>query len=411
MGRNRRMKMRKFCADLETESKEATLLANSRIPMSVLRYCALFFAMALFSIEAIAMDQVTINRGGFETNLEGEIVVEAQDGGLMFRATDGRIWMIQPDEIKSKSSNSKPFKGLDANKLGQSIIAGLPKSAGTFRSIKSKDLLVVYNTSPAYASWVKSIYLRLNVAFKNFWKNKGVELGKPDVPLSVIIFKSKSEFDAYAKATLGSVQGNALAYYNVQSNQVVMYDLTGIAKFGGRRAATSSQLNSILRQPGAEAMVATIVHEAVHQIAYNSGLQKRFGPYPFWLNEGLAMFFEVPDLKSKRGWHGIGKINNVRLNQIKLMLRGQQATFFDDILRGDERFRDPDQLLNAYAESWALNFYLIQRQPKNYIAYLKAITEMVPLSEPESDERVALFEKHFGSIDDVKKECFEFILK
>ena len=117
MGRNRRMKMRKFCADLETESKEATLLANSRIPMSVLRYCALFFAMALFSIEAIAMDQVTINRGGFETNLEGEIVVEAQDGGLMFRATDGRIWMIQPDEIKSKSSNSKPFKGLDANKL------------------------------------------------------------------------------------------------------------------------------------------------------------------------------------------------------------------------------------------------------------------------------------------------------
>lgn len=386
-------------------------LISSQFPPQLLRRIAFCAVLVGYSISSPGIDLVTISRNGQDTSLEGEIVVEAQDGGLMFRATDGRIWMIQPDEIKSKSSNSKKFEGITPARMGQNVIEELKDSDGQFRSLKSNDLVVVYNTSPAYASWVKGIYLRLTVAFKNFWKNKGLELESPDVPLCVIIFRSKSEFDAYSKRTLGSIQGNALAYYNVQSNRVIMYDLTGVAQVGGKRVSSSAQLNSILRQPAAEAMVATIVHEAVHQISYNSGLQNRFGPYPFWLNEGMAMFFEVPDLKSKRGWHGIGKVNNVRLNQIKLMIRGETTQFFDNILRNDTRFREADQLLNAYAESWALNFYLIQREPKKYVAYLKEIKEMTPLSEPTPEERIALFQKHFGSIEHIKTECFNFILK
>lgn len=358
-----------------------------------------------------AMDEVVLTRGGIEAQLKGEIVVEAQDGGLMFRSQDGRIWMIQPDEIKSKKSDTRPFEGLDPNSLGKQVMATLPRSAGNFRMVKAKDTVIVYNTSPAYANWVKGIYLRLTVAFKNFWENKGVKLGNPDVPLCVIIFKSKPEFDAYSKATLGSVQGNALAYYNMQTNQVVMYDLTGLGQFGGRRVSSSSQLYKILRQPGAAAMVATIVHEAVHQISYNSGLQNRFGPYPFWLNEGLAMFFEVPDLKSKKGWQGIGKMNNVRLEQIKKMIRGDTTQFFDEVLKSDDRFREPDHILNSYAESWALNFYLIHREPKKYAAYMKELTEMTPLSEIDAEDRLQMFEKHFGPLDEIKTACFKFILK
>lgn len=358
-----------------------------------------------------AMEEIRVVRDGVQVTLVGEVVVEAQDGGVMLRAVDGRIWMLQPDEIQSRKSNGQPFKGLSTDELGKQVLATLPRAAGNFRMIRSNDLVVVYNTSPAYANWVKGLYLRLTVAFRNFWKNKGLKLDEPDVPLCVIVFKSKQEFDAYSKATLGAVQGNALAYYNMQSNQVVMYDLTGLGQFGGTRITSSSQLNRILKQPAAAPMVATIVHEAVHQIAYNTGLQNRFGPYPFWLNEGLAMFFEVPDLKSKRGWHGIGKINPVRLEQIKQMVRGDTVEFFDGILEKDDAFRKGDRILEAYAEAWALNFYLIHRKPKEYLAYVKELTEMTPLTEIESDNRIALFEKHFGPIDSIKTECFKFILR
>lgn len=360
---------------------------------------------------AWSMDQVTIERNGVRMELEGEIVVKAQDGGLMFRGVDGHIWLIQPQEIRSQSSDNRPFQGIDAKRLAQQISQKLPASAGTFRTLQSRDLVILYNTSPLYANWVKSLYLRLTVAFRNYWENQGRELDSPDVPLAVIIFQSKAEFDAYARATLGSAQGNALAYYNIQSNQVVMYDLTGVSQFGGQRISSAGQLNRILQQPAAESMVATIVHEAVHQLAYNSGLQNRFGPYPFWLNEGLAMFFEVPDLKSRRGWHGIGKINPVRLNQLKLMVRSGRTDFFNEVLRDDQRFRDPDETLNAYAEAWALNYYLLQREPKKYLAYLEEMNQMVPLTELSPEERIALFEKHFGDLQSLQTECLNFILR
>lgn len=370
--------------------------------------CCLLFA----PLNLQSMDEVTIVRSGVQATIKGEIVVEALDGGMMMRAVDGRIWMIQPGEVQSKKSDKTPFQGLDANTLSKQVMANLPRTAGRFRVLKPKGYAIIYNTSPLFANWVKSVYLRLNVAFKNFWENKGVTLDRPDVPLCVIIFKSKKEFDDYSIATLGATQGNALAYYNMQTNQVVMYDLTGVGQFGGRRISSSQQLQQILRQPAAEAMVATIVHEAVHQISFNSGLQKRFGPYPFWLNEGLAMFFEVPDLKSKRGWQGIGKMNYPRLNQIKKMIRGESTEFFSDLLKADLRFQstDPDTILNSYAESWALNFFLIHRKPKQYVAYLKEINQLIPLEEVDEDQRLQMFEKHFGSVDQLKTECFKFIL-
>ena len=45
--------------------------------------------------------------------------------------------------------------------------------------------------------------------------------------------------------------------------------------------------------------MATIVHEATHQIAFNCGMQQRYADIPLWLCEGMAVYFEAPDLASK----------------------------------------------------------------------------------------------------------------
>lgn len=372
---------------------------------------AIGFSVGTLANQSSAMDEIDIERSGVSTKLTGEILLEAQDGGLMVRTTDGNIWMLQPDEVKAKKSIARPFKGMKPDTAAKQIISQLPKSTTPYRFMKAKNYAVVYNTTPAFANWVKSLYLRLNVGFKGYWKNQGVELKESDVPLCVIIFKSKKEFDDYSIATLGSVQGSALAYYNMKSNQVVMYDLTGTAQFSGRRVTSSQQINAIFQRPEAEPMIATIIHEAVHQIAFNSGLQKRFAPCPFWLNEGLAMYFEVPDLKSKRGWNAIGQVNNMRLRQLRKMLSGDQSNFFDAIIQGDQKFREPEQILNSYAEAWAMTYFLMKRKPKELGAYLKQLNASQLLSEPDEEQRVALFEKHFGKVADVKAECFRFILK
>ena len=40
--------------------------------------------------------------------------------------------------------------------------------------------------------------------------------------------------------------------------------------------------------PDWERNVATIIHEATHQLAYNSGMQRRYADNPMWVSEGLA---------------------------------------------------------------------------------------------------------------------------
>ena len=82
----------------------------------------------------------------------------------------------------------------------------------------------------------------------------------------------------------------------------------------------------MLSRPEAELSVATIVHEATHQIAFNSGLQTRFADVPLWISEGIAVFFETPDLESAKGWRTIGAVNSARLAQFQRYLADRPPT-------------------------------------------------------------------------------------
>src|SRR5207253_9543744 len=63
--------------------------------------------------------------------------------------------------------------------------------------------------------------------------------------------------------------------------------------------------------------IATVIHEATHQIAFNSGMHTRYADNPLWLAEGMAMYFETPDLSSKSGWKTAGAVNDLRLGQFQ----------------------------------------------------------------------------------------------
>ena len=54
----------------------------------------------------------------------------------------------------------------------------------------------------------------------------------------------------------------------------------------------------------------TAAHEMIHLLAANSGLRPRHDSFPVWLQEGLAMQFEV--VRGGR-WAGIGRANDLRL--------------------------------------------------------------------------------------------------
>ncbi len=158
------------------------------------------------------------------------------------------------------------------------------------------------------------------------------------------------------------------------------------------------QIAALLMQPEAEPLVATIVHEATHQMSFNCGLQTRFGDNPVWLSEGLAEYFETPDLANGRGWAGIGQVNPSRWERFQANEAAGRLLPFERIVGSDDAFRQPDTAVDAYAQAWALTYYLMKWRPKDYAAYLKMIAAKPQLAPGSSAERLAEFRKHFGDV-------------
>jgi hypothetical protein len=150
-----------------------------------------------------------------------------------------------------------------------------------------------------------------------------------------------------------------------------MYDLTSIDRLRrpGDKRLTTAQINAMLSRPDGERTVATVVHEATHQMAFNCGLHTRYADIPVWVSEGIAMYFETPDLKSTSGWTTIGAVNRTRLAGFKSYLADRPADSLKSLVVSDARFRDARQATNAYGEAWGLVHHLMlgQRNQKQFV--------------------------------------------
>jgi hypothetical protein len=377
-----------------------------RMPV-VFRLCRLALAFAVVAFLAgplPALDYVTIRQGTSEKELAGRVEVEAVDGGVLLLTPDGVLWPIETQDIVSRRSDDKPFEPLDRDELARQLTSELPG----FKIHQTRNFLVCYNTSQAYAQWVGALFERLHSGFYNYWTRSGAELHEPQFPLVALVFDSKQAYALHARTELGDATSSITGYYSLKSNRMTMYDLTGVENGSGRPERTSAaRINKILAAPAAERTVATIVHEATHQLAFNSGLQKRFADVPFWASEGVAIYFETPDLDSDRGWRSIGRVNRFNLINFRKGLRMRPAGALETLLSDDKPFRDPKTAASAYAEAWALNYFLLQRRREDYVKYLRALAEQTPLVTVEPAERVRLFKEHFG--DDLTTFEAEFL--
>jgi hypothetical protein len=364
---------------------------------------SIFFVLA--APRAWAIDYISFKRDGKEQEIEGRLLVEAQDGGLLLLGRDGVLWAVPPEEKIKLTRNDAPFKPLTREELAKQILAQLPPH---FDVLKTAHYLIFYDTSKAYASWCGSLFERLYLAFTNFWSRKGFTLKEPEFPLVAIVFADRAAYLKFSKPELGDAGEAIVGYYSLTSNRMTMFDLSGVENGGGPRGrgSTMAQINQILAQPQALQTVATIIHEATHQIAFNCGLHTRLSDCPLWFSEGIALYFETPDLRSAKGWSGIGSINYSRLDRFQENLRRRPADSLESLISTDKRFRDTKTGLDAYAEAWALTYFLLRQKPKEYIAYLKLLSQKKPLLTDAPEKRIEEFEKIF---DDRRKLDEEFV--
>src|SRR5204863_7870023 len=101
----------------------------------------------------------------------------------------------------------------------------------------------------------------------------------------------------------------------------------------------------------------TMIHEATHQVAFNTGLHSRVGENPKWVVEGLATVFEAPGIRSS----GAGPAVKNRINRERFIWFGNYAKArrkpksLEAFLSSDDLFKSA--VLDAYSEAWAFSFF------------------------------------------------------
>lgn len=350
--------------------------------------------------------ELTIAAPEGERVVQGRILLSAVDGGLLVEQRDGALVTITPAELKQRRDLDQPFVPLNADELA----AALQEELGAkFEIVRTKRYIIATSAGKPYAEWCGRMLERLQTAFLAFAKRLELELHEPQQPLVVIVFATSAEYAEYATRDAGPSVAQTIGYYSARTNRILLADLTRTGGEDAPRNASEMQRRLANRQVN----VATVVHEATHQLAFNCGLQTRYADNPMWLSEGLAIYCEAPDLAGGGGWRTIGRVHAGRLAQFRdyLQTRRRPASLAS-LLVSDDRFRDPATAPDAYAESWALTYFLIRERPEQYARYLRQIGAKPRLIFNDPATREAEFRAAFGEdLGALETEFLQFMAR
>jgi hypothetical protein len=86
----------------------------------------------------------------------------------------------------------------------------------------------------------------------------------------------------------------------------------------------------------------------------------------------------------------------LHLNHFRNTLGKRPPDALVTLLTEDARFRDPKTSADAYANAWALNYYLLRVRRDDYVRYLQEVAQRKPLVELTADQRLERFRRVFG---------------
>lgn len=260
-------------------------------------------------------------------------------------------------------------------------------------------------------------------AVRSYFSVRGFTIPEPEFPMVAVVFP---DFAAFSKnAAVDGVQSvpGLKGYYVPASNRISLFHETPVAQLlpastnqPGEQpgqillkqlAGFPPQLNltagdrsrEITAWPSTDGdLESTMVHEATHQVAFNTGIHNRLGTTnPRWLVEGLATAFEAPGMRSQALQKTPGaKLNEGRLSQFREFAEQRRRPKTLQTFIGNGNLTD-ENLLDGYAQSWALTYFLLETRPREYAKYVKLIAARSPLEDCTEEQRVSDFRAAFGN--------------
>jgi hypothetical protein len=305
--------------------------------------------------------------------LEGQpLLWDAQQVLLLGR--DGVLYDFNPAEAKNAKRTAQKFVGYTSGEMQTALRTEFDRRY----DVSTTAHFVVVHPRGAWSAWAERLE-SLYRSFAHYLAVRGFRTPAPATPLVAVVFRTQDDYFRHAAAGGTKLAPGTLGHYDPTSNRVFLFD---VEESDG--------------DAGLAANAETIIHEATHQAAYNTGVHRRFAEQPRWLVEGLAMMFEARGVwDSASHLAQADRINRDRLAYFRGAADARAADWLAPLVASDGRFEsDP---LGAYAEAWTLTFYLCETRPQEYSAYLARVAGRKMFSEYPPHERLADFTAVFGN--------------
>ncbi|MCX7385400.1 MAG: DUF1570 domain-containing protein [Planctomycetales bacterium] len=317
------------------------------------------------------------------TVLTGRIVAEIPNSAVLLEERNGRLHQISAGQIQAREDTAEPF----------------------VRITETAHYVVCSNSAPEYVEFCGKL---LEVVFDQyflFMAEQKIEVTAPIQRLPIVIFASSGEFQTFAAKQHPEISfADTPGYYSVTDNQTLLLDLTG-----DRSVRSASTIRRRLSEKPLQ--VATVVHEAVHQLAFNSGLQVRMADNPLWISEGLAMYFETTSSRSSLLWNRPGLVN--RRHQpgfMKLLDDHHVSGTMNTLIESDSAFMDSAEMPAAYGKAWALTHFLVREKKVEMQKYLVTLSQRKPMVGLNDAARTQEFLAAFGKLpDEMEEELVSYI--
>jgi hypothetical protein len=302
-------------------------------------------------------------------------------------ARDGRLWDFAPSESRNFRKINSVFSSYSAAEM----------RAELERELRGK--LVVTGTGhylvahpPGREAWAQR-FEDLYRSCVHYFGLREMRVREPTFPLVAVVWSRREDFARYSDSAGTRVRDDVLGYYSPMTNRVMLYD----QDYGAQRRSFNEN-------------DATIIHEATHQMAFNTGVHNRFAPTPLWLAEGLGSMFEAKGVWDWRNHpNRRERVNRGRLGQFLAWRKhGRAAGDFVHLLGSDRRFETNPAA--AYAEAWAWVFFLTETYPRQFAEYVRRVAAREDFEEYPSARRISDFAQVFNSdLRMLEKHCLNFI--
>ncbi|PHS09659.1 MAG: hypothetical protein COA78_11865 [Blastopirellula sp.] len=325
-----------------------------------------------------------------------------------FYANAANAWKIAPENAAvTRLVNMKREidKTVPINPAQKKTMEDYMKNRPGMEFTRSKHYVLMHDTGNKINKRTKLTRAQerlklLEIVYESYMMKfslEGVMLTVPKEPLMVVLF---SEYDDYLgfSSSISPTLASTAGFFDRKSQIAVFFDqgtddtfdflykintqlqiekkrLMRTREPGAKdRIRLADTLQLLIEVNRANLDIEVVSHEATHQLAGNTGLMPGDSPVPVWAAEGLATYFESP---KEAAWGGIGAVNEERLELYRYLA---PVTDISNI-----RFIVTDQIftrassnfstMHAYAQSWALTHFLMDRHFTKLMKYYQKLSE------------------------------------